>query len=132
MDTEEINDGIALLEEALNTKLLTIPNAHIKINKLLKNSLSPKMGGSSKKEKTESASTISSTKSTTSQSGSSEFSNVTGDSMSIRTLNVPSEYFSKLTDATHTESCYNLAASSKNTENNDSAQIIDLIFSANK
>jgi len=132
MDTEEINDGIALLEEALNTKLLTIPNTHIKINKLLKNSSSTKIGGSSEKEKTESVSTTrSSTKSTTSQSESSEFSNVTGDSMSIKTLNVPSEYFSKLTDATHTESCYNLAASSKNTENNDSARIIDLIFSKN-
>jgi hypothetical protein len=120
MNTDEINDGMALLEEALNTNILNVPPIHIKIDKLFKKIVNKTI--SSHESKTSSSSK-------NSESSSSEWSNVTGDSMSTKTIHIPSEYFSRSTDATHTESFYNMAASEKNTESNDSAKIIDMIFS---
>ena len=132
MNTDEINDGMALLEEALNTNVLNVPHIHIKINKLLK--IDEHVSDNHKSEKTtspiyQSKSSSQSKSSRSETSDGSELSNVTGDSMSTKTINIPSEYFSRSTDATHTESFYNMAASGKNTESNDSAKIIDMIFS---
>jgi hypothetical protein len=122
MITEEINDGIALLEDALNTNLLNIPITKINVNKLLENIVKQ----TKNKQKTNKKQT--NITSSTQSSNETEYSNVTGDSLSTKTIIVPSEYFSN--NSENTESFFNLAHSNISESNND-AKIMSYLHSIN-
>lgn len=111
MDTEDMRDALTLLEEAVNSNIFDFQKINIRPDKICKNIRGKKfsqLGGKNKKEE------ISTSNSDTTDSNSSTA--VTGDSVTVGDINVPSEIFLVYKKGgsieSHNNSHYNLAFSS--------------------
>ena len=142
MDTEDMKSAIALLEEVINSNMLTMSKTQLKqfggkkINTSSSSNKSSSNVLSSRTSDKSSSNVLSSvSQSNTSQSSSSSsHSNITGDSLTIGEIGVPSEMFvtysggnsDNFTMSSH-NSVINLADSNKyKMSENDYAEIINV------
>jgi len=146
LDTEDTKDAIALLEEVVNSNILNPKKINIRTDKIIKNKKNFQKGGNNvsvSEEKTSITasetsenSSMSETSENSSMSETSENSSITGDSMTIGHISVPSEIFmaykkGKKIDTqsnSHNSSHYNLAFSDRSKDeksDNDFANILD-------
>ena len=137
LDTEDTKDAIALLEEVVNSNILNPKKINIRTDKIIKNKKNFQKGGNNVSVSEEKTSiTASETSENSSMSETSENSSITGDSMTIGHISVPSEIFmaykkGKKIDTqsnSHNSSHYNLAFSDRSKDeksDNDFANILD-------
>ena len=128
MDTEDMKDAITLLEEVVNSNIFDVKKVNIKPEKIIKNRNKKYIQSGGIENKSEEKTSITDTET-------SENSYVTGDSMTIGHISVPSEIFvvykkGKKID-THNSSHYNLAFSNVSRgmkSDNDMDDIVDIPY----
>ena len=137
MNTEDMDNGITLLEDIINSPVLDLTDLNININQLSKylTKISTRQNGgnlisSEKSNLKKSSSSESHEKQSSSSDSTSEYSVATGDSQTIGEILLPSEIFvaNKIRDQLHHTSPHqNLAMhSSKSSKiGSDTSKIID-------